>query len=729
MDDFTHRVAQLSSTDRKRLQERIQESSDVAEPIAIIGLGCRFPGAANPGAYWRLLSDGREAIVEVPENRWPLDLLYDADPDVPGKMSVRHGAFLDRVDEFDASFVGISPREASRMDPQQRLLLEVVWETLEDAGQSVERLSDSSTSVFVGICSPDYLKVPAQCENSLSFADGHVATGNALSIAANRLSYVLNLHGPSLAVDTACSSALVAVHLAVQSLRDRECDAAFAGAVNLIITPDVMMALSKARMLSIDGHCRPFDSTANGYVRGEGCGMVALKRLTDAIHAGDQVLAVIRHTAVNHGGRTSGITAPNGRMQEAVIRSALAGAGVDPVDVTYIEAHGTGTPLGDPIEMEALGRVFPRQSPNEPVCHVASVKANVGHLEIAAGMASLIKVVHLLRRKMILPQTNLNELNPHIYLDGSRLEIPRTQEKWLSDGQPRIAGISSFGFGGTNSHIVLEEATQPVQSVVSTRQADRFLFTLSAKSDSALKTMAEQFAGYLREHPKTRPSDLCATANAGRSTFNHRCSIVARTTSGFQKQLAAFAQGRSTRGVKTRQARRSSPPRIAFLFTGQGAQYAGMGNELYETEPMFRHSIDECETILNDHLDESLTRILFEDKAGPVGSGQRSSNGAQLLDQTAFTQPALFSIEWALATLWRSWGIEPTVLLGHSVGEYVAACLAGVFSLEDGLSLITRRARLMQDLPPEGLMAAVFAPESVYHKPSIRVRTNSPLPQ
>ena len=453
---LTSRLAALSPAKQRLLEAALRDGSKAHDPIAIVGMGCRFPGASNLDDFWRVVSEGTDTSSEIPDERWPADLFYDPDWDAPGKMATKWGCFVDGVDQFDPVFFGITPREASRMDPQQRLLLEVAWEAIEHAGISAGSLANSSSGVFVGIGQTDYGKIPAQYDNFLDYLDAHVGTGNALSIAANRLSYILNLKGPSVSVDTACSSALVAIHLAVRSLCERECDTALAGAVNVILTPDAMICLSKARMLSATGTCRPFDADANGYVRGEGCGVVVLKRLVDAVAQGDRVLGVLLGTAMNHDGRTSGITAPNGDSQRRVIQAALAAAGIGPDEVDYIEAHGTGTPLGDPIEVDALGKVFRRKTADAPPAYLTSVKANIGHLEIAAGIAGLIKTVLLMQHERIKPQWFLEKLNPHIKLEGTRIEIPHDEVMWEPGQRRRIASVSSFGFGGTNAHVVVE---------------------------------------------------------------------------------------------------------------------------------------------------------------------------------------------------------------------------------------------------------------------------------
>ncbi len=699
MIELTERLANLSPAKRKLLEQRLQEKPQTVEPIAIVGMACRFPGARNLDEYWRLICEGIDATGEVPPSRWSIEELYDPSGETPGKMSVKWGGFVDDVDQFDPLFFGITPREAARMDPQQRLLLEVAWEAIEHAGLPPDQVGGSKTGVFVGIGGTDYSKIPSQFENYYEYIDAHVGTGNALSIAANRISYIFDLKGPSFIVDTACSSALVALHSAVLSLRNRECDAALAGGVNLILSPEVTLAFSKARMLSSDGKCRPFDAGANGYVRGEGCALILIKRLTDAVKAGDNILAVIRGSAINQDGRTSGITAPNAQSQQQVIRTALAQAGLTPERVGYIEAHGTGTPLGDPIEFQSLTQIFRKRADNDPPVYVTSVKANIGHTETVSGMAGLLKTVLALQHGVIPGQLYLTELNPHINLNGTRLIIPREPVAWLSQEGPRVAGISSFGFGGANAHIVIEEAAPAKAEPPAAPEKDRPLhvLALSAKNEAALRDLAGRHAAWIEAHPEAPIADVCHTANAHRTPFNHRAAVVAADTAELRQKLAAVAQGERPRDVVAGQVKLVGRPKVAFLFTGQGSQYLGMGRALYEAQPVFRAALDECDDLLRQHLDEPLLSVLFsEDEASP-------------LHETAYTQPALFALEYTVAKLWQSWGVQPDLVLGHSVGEYVAATIAGVFDLEDGLALIAHRARLMQQLPRNGLMAVIFA--------------------
>lgn len=661
------------------------------EPIAIVGIGIRVPGASSVSEFWSMLLEARDAIREVPRDRWDNDVYFDKTPGTPGKMYTREGGFLDRVDMFDADFFGIPPREAARMDPQQRLLMETAWEALEDAGVPPTSLAGSQTGVFVGISSNDYANIQLGAADRV---DAYAGTGNAHSLAPNRISYFLDLRGPSIAVDTACSSSLVAVHQAVASLRKGESSIALAGGVNVILSPEVNMVFSHARMMAPDGRCKTFDASADGYVRGEGCGVVVLKRLSHAIADGDSIYALIRGSAVNHDGRSNGLTAPNGLAQQDVVRRALTDAGVSARDVGYVEAHGTGTSLGDPIEVESLKTVLLPDRTNDETCVLGSVKTNIGHLEAAAGIAGLIKAALVLKYGVIPAHLHLKEINPLIEIEHTPMRIATRQEPWGRTDAKRIAGVSSFGFGGANAHVVLE--APPPKPQESATKVDRplHLLTLSAQSDNALRTLANRYADAI---DAGRLADVCFSANTGRAHLRKRLSIVARVSDDAGAMLREFADKGTAKSAIVGEVKPGDAPRIAFLFTGQGAQFPHMGRGLYEMSPVFRRALETCDEILRSRLAVPLLKVIYPGEGEPTP-----------LDDTSYTQPALFAIEYALAELWKSWGIAPACVMGHSVGEYVAACVAGVFSLEDGLHLIAERARLMGSLPSGGTMAAVL---------------------
>ncbi|MDB9360929.1 SDR family NAD(P)-dependent oxidoreductase [Nodularia spumigena CS-588/02] len=662
-----------------------------SEPIAIISIACRFPGSANnPEAFWQLLRDGVNAVSEIPSPRWDVDKYYDKNPDTPGKMYTRYGHFIDRVEEFDAEFFGISPREAVAMDPQQRLLLEVSHEALERAGQSTQKIKGSKTSIYIGLCFDDYAKYSLSHPTQI---DAFSSLGNTRSIAAGRIAYVLGLQGTVMQLDTTCSSSLLGVHLACQSLRNGESDMALAGGVNLILAPEPMIGFCKLKALAVDGRCKTLDAAADGYGRGEGCGIVVLKKLRDAIANHDPILAVIRGSAVNHDGSSNGLTAPNGTAQAAVIRQALENAQVEPHQVQYSELHGTGTVLGDPIEVLALAQVLGEgRSKNQPLS-IGSVKTNIGHLEGAAGVAGLIKIILALQNQQIPAHLNLQQPNPYIPWHKLPVTVPTQLTPWQSENGKRIAGISSFGMSGTNVHLVLEDFTLPQPSQ---RGEQYHLLTISAKTPQALRELVGEYIKYFDSQPDTNFADICFTSNVGRSHFTYRLAIPANSYSTAYEKL--FNYLKHTPKILSSQVVIPKLPKIAFLFTGQGSQYLNMGRELYQTQVYFRQQIDKCCELLHPHLDIDLHSLLFEDK-----------ENQELLSQTIYTQPALFVLEYAITQLWLHWGITPDFLMGHSVGEYVAACIAGVFSLPDALKLIANRARLMQQLPKNGKMLAVAA--------------------
>ena len=661
------------------------EISRHREPIAIVGIGCRFPGASTPDAFWDLIARGADMIGAAPADR-------------PGGAALGAGGFLETVELFDAGFFGVTPREAEIMDPQQRLLLEVAWEAIEDAGINADTLAGSRTGVFVGISNLDYLRLQ---EGRAAATDPYAGTGNAFSIAANRLSYLLDLRGPSWAVDTACSSSLVAVHQACENLRAGECDAALAGGVNLILAPQLTSVFTRAGMMSPTHRCRTFDASADGYVRGEGAAMVLLKRLSDAQRDGDTVLAVIRGSAVNQDGRSNGLTAPNGPAQQAVLRDALAAAGVAPSRIGYVEAHGTGTPLGDPIEMQALTSVLAEGRTAAERCAVGSVKTNIGHLESAAGIAGLIKTTLALRQGVIPPSLHFTTVNPHITLDGTPFFVPAAAAAWTRGDQPRLAGVSAFGFGGTNAHVVLEEAPASALPATGDRtERPAHVLTLSARSETALRARGSQAAAFLRAHPDLPLADAAFSANTGRVPLTHRAAIVAASSGDAASGLAAFAASGASSGVIAGRAP-GQTQKPAFLFTGQGAQYTGMARDIFDTEPVFRGAMLAFDDRFRRETNESLLDVIY------------STDNDRRLDDTFYTQPALFALECSLARLWASWGVEPSAVMGHSVGEYAAACVANVFDEDEGMRLIVARARLMQALPRSGSMRVVFADAAV----------------
>ncbi|WP_338868504.1 non-ribosomal peptide synthetase/type I polyketide synthase [Myxococcus stipitatus] len=681
-----------------RPEAEVKEVED-EDAIAVTAMACRFPGASSPEEYWALLQRGGDAITEVPPSRWDVRRFHGAGPGAPGTMNTRWGGFLEGIDAFDPLFFGIAPREAHRMDPQQRLLLEVAWEALERGGHAPRSLQGSRTGVFMGISTQDYSR---QQFSDPALLDAYAGTGNAHSIAANRLSYLLGLRGPSMAVDTACSSSLVAVHLARQSLRSHECDLALAGGVNAILTPELTIAFSQAGMMASDGRCKTFDASADGYVRSEGCGVIVLKRLKDALAAGDPILAVLRGSAVNHDGQSNGLTAPSGAAQQDVIRQALGQARLAPASIGYVEAHGTGTKLGDPIEVDALQAVLSQEREPSRPCFVGSAKSNIGHLEAAAGIAGLVKAVLTLQHGEIPPQVHFRQLNPHITLRQPAFQIASRNEPWPGAPGARYAGVSAFGFGGTNAHVIVGEAPSRARASTSPPTRTHHLLALSAQTLPALHTLARQYRELLASRSAPSLEAMCFTASTGRDTWPHRLAVVASSREELAARLDAFLQGQTDPGVHQGEARREAPPRVVFLFPGQGAQYPGMARQLHESSPVFREALERCDALLRPHLDVPLKSLLFP---GPGDDEAR-------VHQTRYTQPALFAVAHALTELWSSWGVKPDVVLGHSVGEYAAARVAGVLGLEDALRLLALRGHLIQALPQEGAMVALMADEA-----------------
>ncbi|WP_437631049.1 type I polyketide synthase [Sorangium sp. So ce854] len=687
----------------KKLQARLDaEVRARTEPIAIIGMACRFPGAATPEAFWELLEQRRDAVAEVPASRWPIEASGDGGA---AQRAARWGAFLEDVDLFDARFFGITPREAKRMDPQQRLLLEVTWEALERAGQPPERLAGTRTGVFVGVVMTDYDRVCAAEDLS---PDMYAITGTGHCFPPGRLSYVLGLQGPSMAVDTACSSSLVAVHLACQSLRAGESSLAVAGGVNLMLSPWLTQALVASQALSVDGRCKTFDAQANGFVRGEGCGVVVLKRLSDALADGDPVLALIRGSAVNQDGRSTGLTAPNVLAQEALLRQALESAGVSAADVGYIEAHGTGTPLGDPVEMEALSAVLGGPREDGSTCVLGAVKTNIGHLEAAAGIAGVIKAVLALQREQIPANLHFKALNPRISLEKTPFVIPAEPVAWRPGAKRRLAGVSSFGMSGTNAHAVLEEAPRPPAeaaagdgAALDEADAPAVVVPLSARSPGALTALARSYRDFLAGGARAgAPSlrDVAYTAAVRRGHHEHRLAAVARSREELCELLDAAVGGAERAGLARGQAGAEQRPRVVFVFPGQGSQWLGMGRDLLASEPVFREAIEACDAAIRRETGWSLLDELGADE------------GRSRLGQIDVVQPALFAMEVALAALWRSWGVEPDAVVGHSMGEAAAAHVAGALGLDDAARVICRRSRLLRRLSGRGAMAVVELP-------------------
>lgn len=649
-----------------------------ADPVAIIGIGCRFPGAKDPASFWQLLRTGTDAITEVPADRWQKQAFYHPDPAAPGKSVSSWGGFLENIDQFDPFFFGISPMEAEFMDPQQRLLLELAYEALDDAGLEQSTLRGTRTGVFIGISINEYSQL--QFGNP-SLITSHSGTGSALSIAANRISYFFDFHGPSMAIDTACSSSLVAVHLACQSLKNGECNMALAGGVNMILSPAHSIAFTKAGVLAPDGRCKSFDARADGYVRGEGGGVVVLKRLSAALADGDHIYALIPGSAIGQDGRTNGLMAPSRPAQEALLRAAYQTAGISPGNVQYVETHGTGTLLGDSMEAQALGAVVGVNRRNGP-CAIGSVKTNIGHLEAAAGIAGLIKVILSLKHRTIAPSLHYQSPNPHIPFDELQLRVQNELAIWPSGQGPAIAGVSSFGFGGTNVHVVVQEKedSKQVHSIVS----NYHLLPISANSPESLRLLAGSFRELLAPGSGIETNDICYAAAVRRSQHDYRLAAIGQSRQELCNSLDAFLLGETDPGIITGNLVNDHEPKLVFVFPGQGGQWFGMGRDLLEQEPVFYDMIQQIDRSFQAYCSWSLMEVIRAEK-----------NEVQPNDIDV-VQPTLFAIEVALARLWESWGIQPDAVIGHSMGEVAAAHIAGILSLDDATRVICLRSQVLK---------------------------------
>ncbi|MBO0881782.1 MAG: type I polyketide synthase, partial [Mycobacterium sp.] len=679
----------LRKIDELSARLEVAEEGD-REPIAVVGMGCRFPGGVNdPDQYWELLRDGRSGIGRVPSERWDADTFYSDDKSVPGTICSREGGFLTswQPDEFDAEFFGISPREAAAMDPQQRLVLEVAWEALENAGITPHWIRGTQTSVFIGLTTNDYSLILAE-KLGRKDVDPYIPFGNAANFAAGRLAYFLGARGPALVIDTACSSSLVAVHLACQSLRRRESDTALAAGVNLILSPENSIACSRWGMLAPDGRCKTFDAAADGYVRSEGCGVVVLKRLSDAVRGGDRVWALVRGSAVNQDGASSGQTVPNGPAQQALLWQALEASRLQPCDIDYIEAHGTGTALGDPIELDALSQVFSDRNSSAPLV-LGSVKTNLGHLESAAGIAGFIKTVLSVCRGYLPRHLNFERLTPHAGAGAARFTIASRGMEWPAVARARRAGVSSFGVSGTNAHVVIEQAPAP-ESVAWEPAPAVSTLVVSGKTPERIASMAGALADWMAG-PGARVglADVAHTLNHHRAVHPRFATVCARDRGQAIAGLQVLAAGQAAAGVVGPHEGPCGSGTV-FVYSGQGSQWAGMGRVLLTEEPVFAAAVAELEPVFVEQVGFSLHQVL--------------TNG-QHLSVVERIQPALVGLQLALTELWRSYGVNPDAVIGHSMGEVTAAVVAGALSVADGLRVIATRSRLMSRLAGQGAVA------------------------
>ncbi|MFD8020310.1 type I polyketide synthase [Streptomyces lavendulae] len=708
-DDRVVHALRASIKETERLKQQHQQLVEsLNEPIAIIGMACRFPGnVASPEDLWQLVLDDGDAIGAFPDDRgWDLDGLYDPEQRRKGTLYVREGGFVDRAAEFDAAFFGVSPREATAMDPQQRLLLETGWEAFERAGIDLTALRGSDVGVFSGTNIQDYASL---LMNSPGAFEGHVGTGNAAAVLSGRLAYTFGFEGPAVTVDTACSASLVALHLAAQSLRQSECSLALAGGVTVMSTPMGFVEYSGQRVLAKDGRCKSFAASADGTGFSEGVGMLLLERLSDARRNGHPVLGLVRGSAVNQDGASSSLTAPNGSAQQRVILRALANAQVPADQVDVLEAHGTGTELGDPIEAEALLATYGKDRAPERPLWLGSVKSNIGHTQAAAGLAGVIKMVMAMRHGVVPRTLHVDTPTPHVEWGSGAVRLATEPVAWPEHGRPRRAGVSSFGISGTNSHVILEQAPAPVAASApvpaqvpapapasggdapAAEPAVTFLWTVSGRSEQALRAQSARLAAHVRATPEPSAADLAASL-AGRAAFEHRAVVVGADRAGLEAGLDALAAGREAarlvQGVST------ASGKTVFVFPGQGSHWPDMAARLLATSAVFRERIAECDEALSAHVDWSLTDVL------------RREPGAPSLDHLDVVQPVLFSVMVALAEVWRAHGVEPDAVIGHSQGEIAAACVVGALSLKDAARIVTLRSALLKRLTGKGAMAS-----------------------
>ncbi|TDE17057.1 type I polyketide synthase, partial [Actinomadura sp. 6K520] len=689
------------TADLQETRERLHEVEERArEPIAIVAMGCRYPGGvSSPEDLWELVEQGRDAITPFPDNRgWDLDALFDPDPDTPGKSYAREGGFLHDADQFDAAFFGISPREATAMDPQQRLLLEVAWETIERAGIAPPSLKQSRTGVFTGVVFQPYGPHLHQAPENY---EGYLMTGKATSVASGRVSFTLGLHGPAVTVDTACSSSLVAMHLAAHSLRTGECDLALAGGSTVMSTPGLFVEFSRQRGLAADGRCKSFAASADGTGWSEGVGLVLLERLSDARKHGHPILAVIRSSAVNQDGASNGLTAPHGPSQERVINEALAHAQLSPDQIDAVEAHGTGTALGDPIEANALLATYGTRHTQDRPLYLGSIKSNIGHTQAAAGVAGVIKMVQAINHGHLPETLHVQEGNPEVGWGAGTVALLTEAQPWPEVDRPRRAAVSSFGVSGTNAHLILEQPPKPapVQTTATTPPTTPALaWPLSAKTPQALRAQAERLLEHLDHHPDVSLIDVGYTLATARAAFAHRAVITGTGLDDFRTGLRALATGQSAPGLThTPPADPSGDNRIVFVFPGQGSQWPGMATELLRTSPVFADHIHACHQALAPHTDWSLLDLLHQRETAPA------------LERVDVVQPALFAVMTALAKLWQHHGIHPHAVIGHSQGEIAAAYTAGALTLDDAAKTIALRSQALTTLAGTGTMAHILS--------------------
>jgi acyl transferase domain-containing protein/acyl-CoA synthetase (AMP-forming)/AMP-acid ligase II/NADP-dependent 3-hydroxy acid dehydrogenase YdfG/acyl carrier protein len=679
--------------------DKYAKQNNSLESIAIVGMSCRFPqGGNSPEEFWDLLINGIDAVTDIPKERWRAEKYFSDNDKEEGKMYCNKGAFLNvPIDQFDPKFFNISPKEAVELDPHHRMLIELTWEAFENAGLDISQYSGSRTGVFLGLSSDEYGMTSISSGN-VEIIDSYSLTGVCKSTACGRLSYIFGFEGPSLTVDTACSSSLTALHLACNSIRNSDADVAVVGGASLMLTPTIGIAFSKLQATSHDGHCKTFDANANGYGRGEGAGVIILKRLSEAIQDNDNILGVIRSTGLNQDGKSNGLTAPNGEAQRKLIEHTLKTAGIQVDEVEYIETHGTGTPLGDPIEVNAIIEAYGKdRTKNNPLL-IGSVKSNVGHLEAASGMASIIKVLLSFKHRVIPGDLHYFNPNPQIAWKDSNIEVVDKNTNWFREGRMRRAGINSFGFGGSNAHVVLEEyrSLRGLEGKLTDQDSSRFLLKISGKSKESIKKLAKGYQEVLQNHGEDALYNILYTANRGRGDYSYRAAVTGTSINELMDGIDTLIQERRTGNVFSSAVKQNK--KLMFMFTGQGSQYVDMCRKLFDTNAAFKEAMLRCDRLFRPFILRSLVSLIYSDQADH-----------ETVDKTVYAQPLIFSVEYSLCRLWESYGIRPDIVIGHSIGEYAAAVEAGILSLEAAAELVSARGRLMDSAPGSGAMATIFA--------------------
>ncbi len=705
-----HIYSMVGTTEKEKSSERMNVEQ-AKDKIAIVGMSCRFPGGANSiDEYWNMLMQGIDGVCDIPEGRWELEKYYDENKEAPGKMYCRKGGFLNiDIDEFDARFFNISPKEAAALDPQQRMLLELTWEAFENANMDITKYSGSNTGVYVGICNNEYTLAQLY-SGELSRIGAYALTGTCMSTACGRVSYTFGFEGPCLAVDTACSSSLTALHLACTAMLAGQADMQVVAGINLMESPTTNVGFSKLQATSVDGHSKAFDASANGYGRGEGGGVLILKRLSEAIRDKDEILGVIRGSGINQDGKSNGLTAPNGEAQAKLIRQTCMEAHLNPLDVDYIEMHGTGTKLGDPIEVDAVAATYGRGRSKDELLKIGSVKSNMGHLEASAGVASITKVLLSMKNNMIPANLHFHTPNPLINWEDSNAEVVSKHTPWEKKDGLRTAAVNGFGFGGSNAHVIIEEykAENLPKSEAKIQDGIDYILKISAKSEKSLKALVEKYHALIKEAAEGELENIIYTANTGRADLDYRFVVCGSSRDMILDRMESYLKDGSAEGVvvNTDKANMMQKDRkVAFMFTGQGSQYVGMGRLLYETNEVFKQAFDTCDKLFKPYLLKSINDMIYGKNADE-----------QVIEKTVYAQPLIFAIEYALYKMWESYGVKPEIVMGHSIGEYAAAVAAGIMTLEDAAKLVSIRGRLMDMAPGRGKMATVFADEEKVQK-------------